>query len=386
MKENQIAGLLILMCLLFILKVRAAEISVTIDNWKEFHVHHCGLVCQNGSRVRLYAEKDCERPACFPCDCEPTCSKLDTCCPEGAVQPDGSVILFKDKREQPNIMPPYKEQIQCGVVAYVKYRRFVQVASCPSLSRTLNTSTAVTLETRKLCEEMNDNSAADFFGPFVDVHTGLVFRNKFCALCNGYSLRTADATPEPKTVLSASHKDKMAAPWAVKVNCLHYQFMFAAKSQKQLLDMALIPTYGCEILNAKALSERQPTQCFRTRPELEDYENLKCGTVLMNLCHNLNSVSLGVSGAKNIFCFICRGYHPIHRKTKTRGVCYVLGGFSKNPFVYPPITLLLGLSAQKTAYNTEERNKCSSESQWVDVHAWAASVQSLRSCCAWCSN
>ncbi|GFR57661.1 hypothetical protein ElyMa_000006200 [Elysia marginata] len=366
-KIDQIAGLVALIVLCFN-TVRSTEINFSVDNWKEFVVYHCGLVCQNGTRVRLYAEQDCEMPTCFQCNCHPTCSKLDTCCPEGVVHPNGSVTLAEKEPEEPNMMPPFSKQIQCGAIFDSRERDvFVRVASCPPLVRTSNTSQDVALETRKMCEGIvDDDLPLGFLGPYVDVQTGLVFRNKFCALCNGYSLSTASTLSELKT-LTGAYERRVVTPWSIRVNCSNYQQLYTLKSQNQLLDKASTGRlrWECVVLYDEALSNRQPSRCFMNRYTPEDYENLNCEATLMTLCRNVSDPYLNMNGVKNMFCHVCEGKR-FYRVVRKNTVCFTYSGIDMNHFLHPPISLLLGVSAQNSLRNIEKLNECTATTRWVD--------------------
>ncbi|GFR84934.1 hypothetical protein ElyMa_004161200 [Elysia marginata] len=342
------------------------------QNWRQTYVQHCGLVCENGTRVRLYADDDCEQPACFQCNCHPTCSKLDTCCPEGVVHPNGSVTLAEKEPEEPSMMPPYPEQMQCGAVPFV-LSHYVQVASCPSLTKdqvlglSANILERVSLETKHLCEkEIEENSTLEFMQPFVDVHTGLVFKNKFCALCNGYDLNTASVASNSTSIISP-YKNRIASPWVVSVNCSHYQLMYTLKSRKELVEKAALVRYGCLVFYTLSYTERQPTSCYsKVRRE---YDNLNCYEPFKDLCHNLNSTKYMVQGHKNLFCFLC-----VEKETFRINSVDCYSEPNRIYFRYPPITLLLGVSTPKTPDDVLRRKNCASSVQWLDGRVSKLSV------------
>ncbi|RUS76523.1 hypothetical protein EGW08_015716 [Elysia chlorotica] len=337
------------------------------DGWKHFHVKHCGLVCSNGSKVRLYAENVCSIPRCFPCDCDPGCAELDACCPEGVVQPNGSFIVSPEEPVE-RLLPPYPEQIYCDVIPY-SLKTYLQVSSCPPFVdtrvRNLYHHENVSLDTRRLCkEESAEISFVDSFRLFVDVKTGLVFKNKFCALCNGYTLDMNLSDENQNGAGSNFHQNlnKVAAPWELRVNCSHYQSLYTAKTFKDLVNTAKSRTSPCLLFYEEAPSVEQPRRCLRQNPE--KYDDLECPEDVMKLCVELNNTYLTVLYEKNIFCHLCAGKAMFHR---IRRICFDdLDPFSPISFLVPPITLLLGLSDRKTAFETWKKENCKLPTQWLD--------------------
>ncbi|RUS91773.1 hypothetical protein EGW08_000481 [Elysia chlorotica] len=257
-----------------------------LDNWKYLHVLHCGLVCHNGVIVRLYSENECEDPNCFQCDCDPTCAELDTCCPQAVdVVPNRTLILSEGEPQPPPTIPPYHEQIKCDGIPYI-FTPYLQVASCPPFIPPEHDSG----EIRQLCEEEpDDDTSVETIIPYVDVRTGLILKNKYCAICNGYTLNTdTGANLESKSIsVSVKNIARVANPWVIKVNCSHFQNLYTYKSLRRLFTKAIGRSTSCQVYYDEAPSARQPTLCYRNPPE--KYDRLDCGEPTRSLCRELNN-------------------------------------------------------------------------------------------------
>ncbi|RUS84273.1 hypothetical protein EGW08_007966 [Elysia chlorotica] len=341
-------------------------LAQALEDWRYLHVNHCGLLCVNGSRVRIYAENFCENPLCFQCDCDPTCAMLDSCCPQGAVLPNGSFTLSQPEPKPSLTIPQHSLQnsIQCertpyGVVTYL------EVSTCPFFNEThgLNTYPGNFLEIREQCEKTVDNDASiDSIRPFIDVQSGLVFKNKFCAICNGYSLiTTKDHVPSTSESRPGENQVKLAAPWIFKVRCVTYQFSYNITSIQLFLEMVNRKISRCELLYDEASSIRKPRLCYQLRPA--NYKNLNCEAPIMNLCLALNDTYLRIQKYTNIFCYLCAGKKSVHT---IKPSCSRDKWPRTVVFQIPPITLLLGVSDRNTAYETRERKDCSLPNQWLD--------------------
>ncbi|GFN80472.1 hypothetical protein PoB_000697800 [Plakobranchus ocellatus] len=340
--------------------------SYHTEHWEDFHIRHCGMVCDKGSLFHLY-KNICTWPKCFQCDCHSSCSLLDTCCPQRSVLPDGSFVKKEKKASFSDSLPSSPEHMTCTTVPYSS-STYLQVVSCPSRGMNanyvhINSETKKTLpniDSNELCtRNMNNETNFSFFVPYVDIHSGLVFKNKFCALCNGYLLGSTET-------LSDSYRNKTVLPWQLVVKCSHYQLLFMFVSQKKFVDAAAADYRQCSVSYKKAPTNRQPRSCFPNAPK--DYDKSTCEEPTRSLCHKLNNTYLSLSGYKNIFCFICQGLEPKHQNCMetfitSAQVEIMSRGFRKDP--PPPLSLLLGVSKYKITQE-DKQLECNGSNEWMD--------------------
>ncbi|GFN80471.1 hypothetical protein PoB_000697700 [Plakobranchus ocellatus] len=333
-------------------------------HWEDIYIRHCGRMCHNGSLVNVHPKGVCVSPVCFECDCHPSCSLQDTCCPQGFLRPDGSI-------ERQNIDLNYSvknviatEKSECGSIPYSE-SNYLQIVTCPSKTksqdpRTLPMNTSVSKRTKELCALHPDQASdLDSILPYVDVENGLVFKNKFCALCNGYALKNSTLEVESR-IPSSPYSIQLALPWPIEVTCRHYQNLYTLISFKQFLDASSRePPSACSISYKEPLSKIPPKPCYLNDPE--DYDTYTCTKPLQSLCQQLNHTYLTLKGHKNIFCFLCKGLKPQNRYCMTR---------LKNRFVMnsrpPPLSLLLGAFRVRKSRNVWERKNCTSTARWID--------------------
>ena len=336
---------------------KVLEWNQTTEHWEEFHIRYCGRVCVNGSLQLLSRHVTaCLSPRCFQCDCHQTCSLLDTCCPHGTIQPDGSFQRQQNKLVRTNPLPHYPYQVQCASIPYNERGYFLQVLDCPQdetiLSMDLTEGERNNL--KEMCvQNYTEETDLDYILPYVDAESGLVFRNKFCSLCNGYSVKSMDEIVRTNSV-------KMAVPWNLKIKCSHYQNLFHLTSPKTLIEKAVKPV--CKVYYEKADAKRQPRSCFSSSSQSHD-SVFTCEDPLRSLCLELNNTYLSLSSHRNIFCFMCADLKPVHR------TCFA--DFPHIPQPEPnigiaPLSLLLGVAGRRTPTAYQRWHNCSSVELWFN--------------------
>ena len=339
------------------------------EYWEDFHIRYCGKVCVNGSLADLNPEvSECMWPRCFECDCHQTCSLLDTCCPHGTILPNGSFQRQENKMSRRNSLPPYPYQIQCASIPYNQWGNFLQVLNCPQDDYILSLDHKE--EGKKNLKEMcvqnyTEETDLDYILPYVDVESGLVFRNKFCSLCNGYSVIFSDE-------LSESNNVRTAVLWNLKVTCTHYQDVYHVTSYKEFVDevqMSMI----CYVYYDKPAAKREPRTCF---PPAQMHGGADaCGEPFRSLCLMHNNTYLGLAGYKNIFCYMCAGLEPIHRLCNMKEDDYPGRGFSPGlqdgRVRIAPLSLLLGVTGSRTTPAYHPWINCTSKERWVDENVSA---------------
>ncbi|GFR66496.1 hypothetical protein ElyMa_003683500 [Elysia marginata] len=339
------------------------------EHWEDFHIRFCGMVCDNGNGTFEYLhEYLCPLPSCVKCDCAPTCSILGTCCPYGSLQPNGTFIRLEDKPDQFQPPPPYPEQIHCAQLPLGDiFLGYLQVGSCPPIVDGTPAKDLSLVQTRKLCAMDPDKTPdLDSLLPYIDVRNGILFKNKFCAICNGYEVSKGCNVSGSSSDIRACG-NKLAVPWPLHVDCFHYQELYSSTLE---LDFARAASSNrmCSIFYDEAPSVNQPRKCYVDPPD--NYENYaNCSEPMRSLCRDLNDAYLAVSGFKNLFCAMCHGIEPV-LEGPIYG-CYISNGFSgETPYIISnrksPLTLLLGVSQTTKSYQSTLQNECSSEIEWMD--------------------
>ncbi|GFO00329.1 hypothetical protein PoB_002683400 [Plakobranchus ocellatus] len=171
---------------------------------QQYQWDFCGMRC-NGSVLITDTRYKCRDIDCLDCFCEkPACELYGTCCPE--LYPEGDLDRRNDLgiKDESDIYQPMENEIVTGSnaettenipeiqssdrvrttaakvrcdVSYEGY--YLYIHSCPS-HYTDN-------QIRELCEDDNHPTkrvTEDTVTRVSDTNTGIVYFNKFCALCN----------------------------------------------------------------------------------------------------------------------------------------------------------------------------------------------------------
>ncbi|RUS86302.1 hypothetical protein EGW08_005946 [Elysia chlorotica] len=335
------------------------------EHWEDFSIRYCGMVCVNGTLVNLN-EYLCPYPKCFTCDCRPLCAALDTCCPSGSLLPNGTFLREPAPSMQNSERPLYADQVECLPIP-LDFFDYLQVVRCPPTAENQPVTDSEEAEFRELCErESNTSDDLHSFLSYVDIHDGLIFKNKYCALCNGYqineSLNISWSEVDTETL-----DHKTAVPWPVHVKCPQFQELYALTSEVQFVRAARSLPY-CKVFYEAAPSTHAPRGCFSSLPEQYDaYSN--CSEPVLRLCHDLNHRYLGVSGHKNIFCAMCAGV-TLEVYRVSRGCTF---SYTSLPIVITvegmtssPLSLLLGASKINRRFKFPDQSECSAKSEWRD--------------------
>ena len=341
------------------------------EHWKNFHIRHCGRVCVNGSLKHTNPRVICIWPRSFERDCYQTCSFLDTCCPHGTIQLDGT---FKRQRNQPSretVFPPYSYPIQCSHIPYSSESYF-QVRDCPPDGKEFTNSDSLNGEkdinvtefcTRKYTDDIN----FEHILPYVDVKTGLLFRNRFCALCNGYSAKVIGSSPEPND----SNDSRVAVLWQLKVTCIHYQDVYSVTTMRQFVHTA-DETVTCSVDYDTPNAERKPRTCF-SDPSQNYRPADTCEDYIKRLCIELNNTYLSLGGYKNIFCLMCEGFQDMHKQCPNAEDYFTSGLLARREKIiwFALLTLLLGISRMNKASVYRQWLNCTSDERWFDEYVSA---------------
>ncbi|CAL1538771.1 unnamed protein product [Lymnaea stagnalis] len=330
------------------------------NKWLDFHVKFCGRVC-NGSQL-VIAYNDCDRaktavPKCLPCDCEPSCYIYDTCCP---TLTDGVLTqpVYSDSGHLPR-----PERFVCK--NFPSYSNFYAISDCSedflksvddyeetktrdgvTVSHDAKTPRDVAIQQ---CEHPKTETMDDVI-PYLDLNYGIVFKNKFCALCNGYQI------VHRNNIKNDSHVDrtKLADAWSLQVSCDHYQYLFNITSELEFFNTALNKN-GCRIKYSSPKSNFPPKECqANMQVDLESTCVSSADTTVNENCLNLSRRYLKVESYRNIFCYLCAGSKPgCSSPSRVPGV---------EPLV-PPISLLLSFDTNYQPKSPEHKT-CNFSSEW----------------------
>ncbi|KAK3787104.1 hypothetical protein RRG08_030267 [Elysia crispata] len=315
------------------------------------------MVCDNDTFVNLH-EPLRPIPDCFICDCRPLCSALDTCCPHGSLQPNGTFLREKSESKKLNEFPLYQEQIECLPAPFDVFE-YLQIVRCPHNAESFLVADSKEAHFRELCNRDQDKALdLDSLLLYVDVYDGLIFKNKFCALCNGYNIHKSREISW-SSVDTGTSDNKIAVPWPLNMKCLHFQELYNITSELDFAEAAYYYPY-CSVSYNAAPSTHQPRKCFYNRPE-NYYAYNSCSEPVLRLCHDLNHRYLTVSGYKNVFCAMCNGTMPILRKMEIISPIGSIEFWNSSP-----LSLLLGASASARRFKFSEQRECSSKYEWMD--------------------
>ncbi|GFR84940.1 hypothetical protein ElyMa_004161400 [Elysia marginata] len=277
------------------------------------------------------------------------------------MQADGTFKRQEKQIPQSGASLVNQHVIQCASVPYSRFFTFLQVFNCPQGREAHPDGREAKIShlcTRNYTTEM----ALDDILPYVDVNTGLLLRNKFCALCNGYSVEVKDNSLESKE----------AVMWQLNVTCDQYQDFFNLTSMRQFVDTANAKI-DCSVVYETSKADREPTPCFS--PPLEEHIGDSCDSDVKKMCQKLNNTYLSLSGFRNLFCFMCEGREPTHRDCMSfddggygedDGMRAYHPGLEKDRVRIAPLSLLLGLTPPTHLFVSQEWLNCSSDERWFD--------------------
>ncbi|KAK7004794.1 G-protein coupled receptor mth, partial [Biomphalaria glabrata] len=153
----------------------------------------CTKRCNSSEEVttQQFSNYQCDFCSCL----RPACEIYDNCCPDisvpiyqiEAIRGDGSAASQSNQIESQNssttkidLTPQLKPTD--GIACTTDYNNFLFVSLCPTNFKENETIV-------ELCERNFDQSelTLDIFVKVKDNSTGVVYKNKFCAICHGVS-------------------------------------------------------------------------------------------------------------------------------------------------------------------------------------------------------
>uniref|UniRef100_A0A2C9LRD9 SMB domain-containing protein n=1 Tax=Biomphalaria glabrata TaxID=6526 RepID=A0A2C9LRD9_BIOGL len=326
------------------------------ETWLDFHVKYCGRFCTGDT---LNGNNYCNNPPCFPCDCDSNCFIYDTCCP----------LFVNNSYIEPPLNEieqlPGSDIFQCETLPYIQTKdKYYIVSSCdPKFSlQNINVLEQSSRNIADLCRNPNTRTLDDMT-PYSDILYGIIFANKFCAMCNGYGID--DNTNHKNSSVSAS---AIASAWFVDASCEHYQKLYHLTSEYEFL-LAAANMSKCKINMLPPLTILEPKSCGS---EDDTFSAATCGDFdikATHLCHSLNRRYLKAGAKANIFCHLCSN------SSIAKSFCVPptripisSPGFSRSRAEVhePPYSLLLSFKKLPGKGSIEEMN-CKVHKEWQDL-------------------
>ncbi|KAI8794506.1 hypothetical protein BgiBS90_004882, partial [Biomphalaria glabrata] len=153
----------------------------------EFQLSLCTLRCNGTDIVDVEKERNqsLSQYECNYCHCrKPSCERSDTCCPDiSAARP--TPLLAARKRDPENTIEnferkyPQETKIRLELGCFMNKKPFAIKSTC--LSDYKNNDTV-----EYLCEadHLTEEQSLETYIKVLDNSTNVVYKNKFCALCN----------------------------------------------------------------------------------------------------------------------------------------------------------------------------------------------------------
>ncbi|KAK7011881.1 G-protein coupled receptor 64 [Biomphalaria glabrata] len=337
---------------------RETKWNSSAESWLEFHVNYCGRYC-DGLKLEIL-KQDCENiTPCFPCDCDPNCDIYDTCCP----------LLVNNSYVEPSFHSidhlPNPDRFQCkSIPKDSNGSAYYIITDCDStfLSKSYKFS-----NTKRnivhLCRNPKTRTLDDIT-PYTDIYYGIVFANKFCAICNGYVIN------DNTSYYGYNLTFKIARPWTIEISCKHYQNLYHLTNEYEFF-FAAAKSSQCKITLNPPPSKIPPKVCTERIDKKLKHVCTHQDSVEDQMCQNLprrKYLQAGLmTNMANIFCFLCNG---LLRQSctvyDTKISCSVSSNVNideRMQFPKPPIKMLLTL---KKRNHFENDNTCISPRDWLD--------------------
>ncbi|KAK7011885.1 G-protein coupled receptor 64 [Biomphalaria glabrata] len=322
------------------------------ESWLEFHVRHCGRYCVE-SKLEIH-NKYCKiAEPCFQCECDPNCSIYDTCCP----------LLVNNSYVEPSFHSidhlPNPDRFQCRrIPSSSNHQVYYIISDCdPTYLSTRNKVSETALNIVRGCKGPNTRTLDDMT-PYSDIYYGFVFKNKFCAICNGYVINDNTTYDTSNITL------KIASPWTIEISCKHYQNLYYLTNEYELF-FAAAKSSLCNITLNSPSSKIPPKVCTERLDRNLKHVCTNQDSVEDQMCQNLpRRKYLRVGSMATIFCFLCNGSNEQKCIVEDRNIQhddpknYPQVSYYDPSHRIPPIALLLGL---KKSIDFEIVNVCISK-------------------------
>ncbi|BFY97950.1 hypothetical protein BsWGS_00990 [Bradybaena similaris] len=375
------------------------------ETWLDFYKSYCGRACQNGSLV-TNSSLQCQQPACFECDCDPTCVVYGTCCPPfdstiGITISNASSREYTDDshmmtlslqdRFYCNTFPGFEKYYYMISDCSQEYLQNIEQEQSNSSLKHANSfrNSEQIISVSKRCVDSKMDTLDDVT-PYIDLQYGITFKNKFCAICNGYLIENnrfindetgLEGDRQPTILEDAAAPFKyIVSAWTLNVSCSHYQNLFHITSEYELFKSALeLSTEQCRVVYTQPNTTARAKTCD---PKFHEVTKTKCSSSdssLQGHCLGLRHKFLLVHGGQTIFCYICSGgklsVNQCSRKTPLipiiifqtldRDVSGIRSDYVfKLPTQVTRLSLLLGATQPKLYVTPNLNAKCNASSEW----------------------
>ncbi|KAH9488678.1 hypothetical protein Btru_042149 [Bulinus truncatus] len=274
-----------------------SSLSVLSDGWLTIHLQYCPRFCIEN---KLHSHICFDYNQCFPCDCDPVCSIYDTCCPrlvEGFVKKPLRKV-FSDL--------PSSDRFQCDTLFNETHNSYYIIKDCdPKFLYNLNNVSRQIQNIADQCENPNPK-IMDNVMPYSDKYYGIIYKNKFCALCNGYSIND---NASDNTVINSLVK--IASPLSINVSCIHFQNMYKFSSEIEFYRSASHKMeHSCETTLIIPKTYYSPKICSGFSNIKTEVKCTSEDIVNHDLCLNISGRSMTVKGYPNVFCVLCAKDKP----------------------------------------------------------------------------
>ncbi|KAK0058262.1 hypothetical protein Bpfe_012263 [Biomphalaria pfeifferi] len=139
----------------------------------------------------------------------------------------------------------------------------------------------------------------DDITPYSDIYYGIVYANKFCAMCNGYLIND-NITDETYNLTV-----KIVSPWTIKILCKHYQNLYRLTNEYDFFFAAAKSSQYKITLNPPR-SKIRPKKCTERLNKNLKHVCTHQDSVEDQMCQTLpRRKYLQVGQMANIFCFLC---------------------------------------------------------------------------------
>ncbi|KAH9496885.1 hypothetical protein Btru_010080 [Bulinus truncatus] len=314
------------------------------ESWLNVHVQYCARVCVDN---QLHNTHHCELPTCFPCDCDPLCSVYDTCCPRRV-----NNSYMEPLRDEFSHLPS-SDMFQCVPLTNgTEEEIYYMISNCdPKLSNNVTNVSSTMLHLMDQCRNP-DTKTMDDVTPYSDVYYGIVYKNKFCALCNGYTVGPLDNNTYVQTINSTV---KIASPWSIKISCSHFQNLYHFTSEYEFFNAASRKrNSNCKVTFINPKSHFSPKNCPESVNVKTDIKCTSENILEQDLCWNITGRSMSVRGYQNVFCVLCAN-DSLQCRYPTSG--------HRGPQQPMPLSLLLSVT-KRESWNVDGR--CPLSSEWMD--------------------
>ncbi|KAH9496884.1 hypothetical protein Btru_010079 [Bulinus truncatus] len=287
---------------------------------------------------------------CFPCDCDPQCSIYDTCCPR-KVKNSYVEPLRKEFSHLPS-----SSMFHCGNISDGNQTSYYyMISNCdPKFSDNFTKRSNDVLNLVDQCRNP-DTKTMDDITPYSDMYYGIVYTNKFCAMCNGYTVldivSNVTNITNVRNVTAINNSAKIASPWSIEVTCENFQNLYHFTSEYEFFKSASNKkNHLCIVTFQRPKSHHPPKNCSVSVNVKADINCTSMNIHEHTFCRNITGRSMAFNGYPNIFCALCAMDS------------WVFGAEGSSGPRHTPLFFLLSLTLRGSR---QEDGRCPLSSEWL---------------------